>query len=378
MVLGSPWHRTTITMTTRRGRPDPREHVHDPDAERRALVAATVVVGGLLAAHIVLGILGSPWQRPFGIPLALIAAVIGGGRVVYLAVAALLEGTVGADIALAIACVAAAYLGEYFVAAEVVFIALLGECLEALTFERAQGAIGSLLDIYPRTARVIRGEEEIEIPTEHLSIGDIVVVRPGERISVDGAVTRGRSAVDQSVLTGESMPIDKGEGDAVFTGTVNQFGRLEVRVEKRGAETTLGQVIRLLADANRNRSPLERTADRYARRFLPAVFVATVLVFLATNGPAIWRWIAGGSGGALAIDVMPALAVLVVACPCALVLATPAAILAATAGPPGRARQRRSGHRGTRPGGYRGLRQDRDPHRRQARAGRLHRFPACQ
>ncbi len=292
-------------------------------------MAATIVVGILLVADLVLGAIGSPWRRPYGVPLALIAAVIGGGRVVYLALAALFEGTIGADIALAIACVAAAILGEYFVAAEVVFIALLGECLEALSFERARRAIGSLLDVYPRTARVIRDEAEIEVSTEQLSLGDLVVVRPGERIGVDGTVVRGRSAVDQAVLTGESMPVDKGEGDAVFTGTVNQFGRLEVRAEKLGAGTTLGQVIRLLADAHRHRSPLERTADRYARRFLPAVLAASTVVFLATNAPALWRWIAAGV--APTIDVMPTLAVLVVACPCALVLATPAAILAATA-----------------------------------------------
>ena len=131
------------------------------------------------------------------------------------------------------------------------------------------------------------------------------------------------------MLTGESMPVDKGEGDPVFTGTINQFGRLEVRAEKVGAETTLGQVIRLLAEAQRHRSPLERTADRYARRFLPAVLIVAAVVFLATNAPALWRWIAAGATPA--IDVMPALAVLVVACPCALVLATPAAVLAATA-----------------------------------------------
>ncbi len=272
---------------------------------------------------------GSPWQRPFGVPLALLAAIIGGGRVVYLALAALFEGSIGADIALAIACVAAACLGEYFVAAEVVFIALLGECLEALSFERARRAIGALLDVYPRTARIIRGEAEIEIPTDQLTVGDLVVIRPGERISVDGSVVRGRSAVDQAVLTGESMPVDKGEGDAVFTGTLNQFGRLEVRADKLGAETTLGQVIRLLADAHRHRSPLERTADRYARWFLPAVLIASTAVFLATNAPALWRSIA--SGGLPTLDVLPTLAVLVVACPCALVLATPAAILAATA-----------------------------------------------
>ncbi len=133
------------------------DHDHHPDAERRWLWAVTAVVGVLLLADVVLAVVGSPWQRPLGVPLALAAAVIGGGRVVYLALAALLEGSIGADIALAIACIAAACLGEYFVAAEVVFIALVGECLEALTFERAQRAIGKLLDFYPKTARVIRG-----------------------------------------------------------------------------------------------------------------------------------------------------------------------------------------------------------------------------
>jgi len=289
----------------------------------------TALVGLLLLLDLLLAALGSPWRQPFGVPLALLAAVLGGGRVVYLALAALLEGTVGADIALAVACIAAACLGEYFVAAEVVFIALVGECLEALTFERAQRAIGNLLDFYPRTARVIRGDAEVEVPIEQLVLGDRVVVRPGERISVDGLVLAGRSAVDQAVLTGESMPVDKGDGDPVYTGTVNQFGRLEIRADKLGTETTLGQVIRLLADAQRHRSPLERTADRYARLFLPAVLTVSALVLLGTNGLALWRWL--GTGAGLEIDPMPALAVLVVACPCALVLATPAAVLAATA-----------------------------------------------
>jgi heavy metal translocating P-type ATPase len=309
---------------------DDHEHAHDPDAERRALVAATSVVGFLLGAHLVLGAIGPGYERPWGIPLALVAALIGGGRVVYLALAALFEGRIGADIALAIACVAAALLGEYFVAAEVVFIALFGECLEAFTFGRAQRAIQKMLDFRPRTARVLREGRETEIPAEDLAVGDLVVVRPGERIPVDGTVARGRSAVDQAVLTGEGLPVDKGEGDPVYTGTVNQFGLLEVRAEKVGAETTLGQVIRLLADARRHPSPLERAADRYARFFLPAVLTAAALVFLGTNSSTLWGWARAG-GAFPPIDVMPALAVLVVACPCALVLATPAAVLAATA-----------------------------------------------
>ena len=306
-------------------------HDHDHQAELGMLVATTLVVGLLLGADLVLGAgsWGSEYRRPLGISLTLAAAVIGGGRVVYLALAALLEGRIGADIALAVACVAAALMGEYFVAAEVVFIALVGECLEAFTFERAQRAIQKLLEYRPRTARVLRDGQEVEIAAEALKIGDVVVVRPGERIAADGVVVGGRSAVDQAVLTGESLPVDKGENDPVYTGTFNQFGRLEVRAEKVGNETTLGQVIRLMAQAQSQRSPLERAADRYARLFLPAVLSAALLVFLATNAPGLWRW--GRTGERVALDLMPVLAVLVVACPCALILATPAAVLAATA-----------------------------------------------
>ena len=304
---------------------------HDHAAEVRALVATTAVVGVLVGLDVALGLWGGAegYRRPFGVSLSLIAAVIGGGRVVYLALAALLEGHIGADIALAVACLAAGLMGEYFVAAEVVFIALVGECLEAFTFERAQRSIQKLLEYRPRTARVVRGDDEVEVAADALTVGDRLVIRPGERVAADGVVVAGRSAVDQSVLTGESLPVDKGEGDPVYTGTVNQFGRLEVRAEKVGAETTLGQVIRLLADAQRHKSPLERTADRYARKFLPAVLTASTAVFLMTNATRLWAW--WRTGAAPTIDLMPTLAVLVVACPCALILATPAAVLAATA-----------------------------------------------
>ncbi len=305
-------------------------HEHDHEAERRALIATTVVVGLLVGFDLLFAFLGlESLRRPFGVSLSLIAAVIGGGRVVYLAVAALFEGRIGADIALAIACIAAGLLGEYFVAAEVVFIALVGECLEAFTFGRAQKAIQALLEYRPRTARVLRDGEEVEVPTDQVVVGDLLVVRPGERIAADGVVETGRSAVDQAILTGESLPVDKGQGDPVFTGTINQFGRIEIRAERVGAETSMGRVIRLLAEAQKQKAPLERAADRYARLFLPAVLTAATLVFLFTNAGPLWGW--ARSSRPLVIDIMPALAVLVVACPCALVLATPAAVLAATA-----------------------------------------------
>ena len=211
-----------------------------------------------------------------------------------------------------------------------VFIALVGECLEALAFDRAQRAIHKLLDLRPRIARVVRDGQEVEIPADGVAVGDVLVVRPGERIAADGTVSVGRSAVDQAVLTGEGMPVDKGPGDPVYTGTVNQFGRLEFRAEKVGTETTLGQVIRLLNEAQKRKAPLERAADRYARLFLPAVLTAATLVFLWTNAATLWSLARTGALSAR-LDVLPTLAVLVVACPCGLVLATPAAVLAATA-----------------------------------------------
>ena len=164
-----------------------------------------------------------------------------------------------------------------------------------------------------------RDGEEIEIPVREVAIGDLVIVREGERVPIDGPVVAGRSALDQSALTGESMPVDKGVGDLVFTGSVNGFGRIEVEAERIGHESTLGQVLRLVAEAQNRKSPMERTADRYARYFLPVVEVTAGLTILAGY---LLRWPDTWSR---------AVAILVVACPCALILATPAAILASMA-----------------------------------------------
>ena len=210
-------------------------------------------------------------------------------------------------------------LGQPFVAAEVVFIALVGEVLEASP-SRGPGAPWAGWSTRRRARRGSAATgSRVEIPAEQVAVGDLVIVRPGERIPVDGPVVAGRSTVDQSALTGESMPVDKGPGDPVFTGTLNQFGVIEVGAEKVGRETTFGQVLRLVAQAQRRKAPLERTADRLARYFLPAVEMvagATLLAGYLAGWPDVWS---------------RTVAVLVVACPCALVLATPAAMLASMA-----------------------------------------------
>ncbi len=292
-------------------------HAHHDD---RSLYALTFVLGVLIGGDVLLGWLGlEAWRRPGGISLVWVAAVLGAVRIVYGALEALAHGRIGADIALAQACLAALLIGQPFVAAEVVFIALVGEVLEAVTFARTQRAIGRLLDQTPKTARVRRDGVEIEVPAGEVHVGDLVIVRAGERIPVDGPVVAGRSSVDQAALTGESLPVDKGSGDPVYNGSLNQFGAIEVRAEKVGHETTFGQVLRLVAEAQRHKAPLQRTADRLAGYFLPVVETVAGLTLLAgylLGWPDVW---------------LRAVAVLVVACPCALVLATPAAILASMA-----------------------------------------------
>jgi P-type Cu+ transporter len=310
-------------------RPDDMHHGHgaglgvihaDPAEEERALIAFTVLLGGLIGLDLLLGLARWDTTRfPLGLSPTMIAAWLGAVYIVYGALQSLLHGRIGADLALAQACLAALIIGQPFVAAEVVFIALLGEVLEAWTFAHTRRALGRLVDQSPRTARVRRGDEEVEVPANQVAIGDRVVVRPGERIPVDGPIVAGRSTVDQSALTGESLPIDKGPDDPVFTGTINQFGAIEVAAEKVGDETTFGQVLRLVAQAKRRKAKLEKTADRLARYFLPAVELAagaTLLIGYLVGWPDVWS---------------RTVAVLVVACPCGLVLATPAAMLASMA-----------------------------------------------
>jgi P-type Cu+ transporter len=225
----------------------------------RSLYLLTVAVGLLVAADVLLWWTGlESWRNPLGWNLSLLAALLGGARIISGALSALFEGDVGADLALAIALAAAVALREYWVGAEVVLIALVGESLEAITFQRTHGEIRRILELRPRTVRVRRDRQETEIPAEQVQVGELAIVRPGERIPVDGLVEQGRSAVDQSSLTGESLPVDKGPQDTVYAGTLNQFGALEVRIRAVGRDTTLGQVIQLVAEARHHKGRSER------------------------------------------------------------------------------------------------------------------------
>ncbi|HTU89287.1 MAG TPA: heavy metal translocating P-type ATPase, partial [Gemmataceae bacterium] len=267
----------------------------------------------------------------YGYRIALLAAILGGARTLYGSLNSLFEGRIGADLAVAIAAVAAILVQEPLVAAEIVFIGMLGECLESITFERTQRAIRRIVEICPRRCWRLRDGVEERILVGELRVGDRVVVKPGGRVPADGVVLEGRSAVDVSALTGESLPVDKGPGDEVLAGSLNQFGALTLEARRVAEHTVVGRVIELTARALQDKAPLERTADRLARYFLPAVLSLSALTFLVC-------WV-GYSTGWLRppeanlsfrqLVTLPALSVLVVACPCALILATPAAIIAA-------------------------------------------------
>lgn len=308
------------------------------------LYALTSLVGVLLAADLWpllagwlkgQGVETFSWTpQLFGYRFALIAAVIGGARVLYNSLESLFEGRIGADLALAVACLAAIILREELVAAEVVFIGLAGECLEAYTFARTQRALGKLAELFPSRCWVLRDGEEVRTYTADLLVGDRVVVKPGGRVPVDGVVVDGRSAVDASALTGESLPLEKGTGDEVLAGSIVVDGSVTVEAKKVAKQTVAGQILELTAAALKDKAPLERHADRLARYFLPAVLALTLLTFVGnvlyqmsgSPPPGIPR---PGWNAAARVAAYPALGVLVVACPCALILATPAAVIAA-------------------------------------------------
>jgi Cu+-exporting ATPase len=311
--------------------------------ERRlGLYVLTALIGVLIAADLwpvvaewsaARGIALPSWPREFqpGYRIALLAAILGGVRVVYSSIESLMQGKVGADLALAIACVAAIAFQKPLVAAEIVFIGMVGECLEAITFDRTQRALRRLVEVAPRRAWLLRDGHEVEVPIRDLRAGDRVVVKPGGRVPVDGVVVEGASTLDVSALTGESLPVERRQGDEVLAGSVNQLGALVVETRRIAEHTVVGQVIELTAHALKHKAPLERTADRLARYFLPVVLGLAAATFLAAL--LLNLGIVSGArrslGEAISRSVDPTLAVLVVACPCALILATPAAIIAA-------------------------------------------------
>lgn len=242
--------------------------------------------------------------------LALIATLFGGFQRFVSGFRDIFKRKITVNVFVVVALVATLAIGEFRPAAVIVFIMAVAGALESYTLDKTKRSIQSLLDFAPKMATVRREGEDVPVPVADIEVGDLVVVRPGARIPVDGVVTGGASSVNQAPITGESMPVEKFKGSAVFSGTLNESGRLDVQTEKVGENTTLARIVHLVQEAQGTRAPIQNLADRFTAWFLPAVVVLAIIGFI-TSG-----------------DVRVAVSVLLVACPCAFAIATPTAVTA--------------------------------------------------
>jgi Cd2+/Zn2+-exporting ATPase len=270
---------------------------------------ATVANGILLLAGALAGwLLSDPLPADI---LFIASALVGGFPIFLFAGRGILKGDFTAGVMVSVAMIAALLIGEFSAAALVAFMMMFGEMLENFTVARSDDALKELASLVPSQVTLLQDGRERIIPVEQVRIGDVVLVRNGERLPVDGVITAGQAAVDESTITGESIPVDKSCGDRVFAGTINTAGTLELQAEKLGRDTTLGTIVKLVEEAQKTQAPVQRLANRYARYLVPVTFVIAAVVFLITG------------------ELVRSVTVLVVVCPCALVLATPTALVAA-------------------------------------------------
>ncbi|MCX6910593.1 MAG: cation-translocating P-type ATPase, partial [Verrucomicrobia bacterium] len=303
----------------------------DPRLATSDALAAAVRTAGYAIERTAAAAPAQPWWRAPWLPVAAVVVLIVAGwalgsevlliaatalavyPIIWNALKSLARRQINADVLVATGVIASASIGQFLAAAEVALIMRLGELLENFTIERARRSIGSLMEHMPLIARVRRGAAEEEVAVEQVQVGDLCVVRPGEKIPVDGVVESGQSSVNQAAVTGESAPADKRAGDEVFSGTLNVSGALIVRAARVAAESTLARIAALVEAAQQREAPIQRTLDRWAGWMVPLMITLSLLTLAFTG------------------DVTRAITVLIVACPCALVLATPTAIVAAIA-----------------------------------------------
>jgi P-type Cu+ transporter len=242
-----------------------------------------------------------------------------GTAYVYSVIATLFPGVFPASFRLA-----GGQVPVYFEAAAMITaLVLLGQVLELRARSRTSAAIRALLKLSPKTARLVRADgTEIDVPVEHIAVGDVLRVRPGEKVPIDGVAIDGSSSVDESLVTGEPIPVEKSSGSRVTGGTVNGTGTLVIRAERVGNETLLAQIVRMVSEAQRSRAPVQKLADRVSAYFVPAVVLVAILTFIV--------WSLFGPAPKMAHALLNAVAVLIIACPCALGLATPMAIMVGT------------------------------------------------
>ncbi|MBP6015753.1 MAG: heavy metal translocating P-type ATPase [Candidatus Promineofilum sp.] len=292
---------------------------------RLALLAALLVIPGVLFDELLPGL---GLSSPVFAGMSVLAMIVAGYPVAVSALRALrVNREITINLLMTIAAVGAVVIGAYTEAGLVMVLFALSEALEGYTAARARNAIGSMSTLAPAEATALRGRVETPIPVADLRVGDHIVVRPGERLAMDGRVLSGASAIDQAPITGESRLVDKAPGDEVFAGSVNGHGALEVEVTRLAADNTISRMIQLVADAQERRAPAQRFVDRFARVYTPLVVGIALLVAIVPplffDAP-FWNPAPGVQGW-----LYRALALLVVACPCALVISTPVTLISA-------------------------------------------------
>ena len=274
-------------------------------------IPMTIVGGLFLILSLCLSLAGiTPPVDP-----AWAAVLVCGIPLVYLAIWRMISNKgiarISSALLISIAMVAAIAINDLFAAGEVAFIMALGAILEDKTTERAQKGLKKLISLVPKSARRIKDGHEEQITLKEVQVDDIIRILPGESIPVDGIIIAGITSIDQSVMTGESLPVDKSLGDEVFSGTMNLYGSIDIKAQKVGKDSSLEQLIRLVQEADEKKAPIQRIADRWASWLVPAALLIAILAYMFTG------------------NIVKAVTILVVFCPCALVLATPTAIMAA-------------------------------------------------
>lgn len=270
------------------------------------------IIGGLfLAASFILPRIG----QAQGEYLAWVCVLICGIPLVYLAIYRIIYNRgiakISSALLISMAMIAAVCIGDLFAAGEVAFIMEIGALLEDMTTNLAKKGLKNLISLAPDTGRIIKDGKETVVPVSEIQKGDVLRILPGEAIPVDGVILAGDTSLDQSVMTGESLPVDKSVGDGVYSGTINRFGSVDMEAVKVGADSSLQKLIRMVEDAEKNQAPTQRIADKWASWLVPVALLIAVIAYIVTT------------------DIVRAVTVLVVFCPCALVLATPTAIMAA-------------------------------------------------